>query len=76
MSEQTKKLRGFALMKARGDDISAIGRKGGKAAHVMGKAHEFTSEEAKAAGRKGGLATAKKNKQASPHTLHSHSPRQ
>ena len=31
-----------------------IARKGGRAAHEKGKAHEFTSEEARAAGRKGG----------------------
>ena len=31
-----------------------IARLGGRAAHAQGKAHEFTSEEAKAAGRKGG----------------------
>jgi general stress protein YciG len=32
----------------------AIARQGGKAAHVKGTAHEFSSEEARAAGRKGG----------------------
>lgn len=32
----------------------AISRKGGKAAHEQGKAHEFTSEEAREAGRQGG----------------------
>ena len=31
-----------------------IARKGGMAAHRKGTAHEFTSEEARAAGRKGG----------------------
>jgi general stress protein YciG len=31
-----------------------IASKGGKAAHEQGKAHEFTSDEARAAGRKGG----------------------
>jgi general stress protein YciG len=31
-----------------------IARKGGKAAHERGTAHEFTSDEARAAGRKGG----------------------
>jgi hypothetical protein len=31
-----------------------IARKGGKAAHQKGTAHEFTSDEARAAGRKGG----------------------
>jgi general stress protein YciG len=33
-----------------------IARKGGKAAHEKGTAHEFSSEEAKLAGRKGGVA--------------------
>ncbi len=33
-----------------------IARKGGKAAHERGTAHEWTSDEARAAGRKGGLA--------------------
>lgn len=33
-----------------------IASKGGKAAHEKGTAHEFTSEEGKAAGRKGGQA--------------------
>src|SRR5438132_9745140 len=31
-----------------------IARKGGRAAHEKGKAHEFTADEARAAGRKGG----------------------
>jgi len=34
-----------------------IASKGGKAAHQKGTAHEWTSEEARAAGRKGGLAS-------------------
>jgi general stress protein YciG len=33
-----------------------IASKGGKAAHESGRAHEFTSEEAREAGRKGGKA--------------------
>lgn len=32
-----------------------IASKGGKAAHTRGTAHQWTSEEASAAGRKGGL---------------------
>ena len=31
-----------------------IARKGGRAAHQKGTAHEFTTDEARAAGRKGG----------------------
>jgi hypothetical protein len=36
----------------------AVSSVGGKTAHARGNAHEWTSEEAKAAGRKGGLARA------------------
>ena len=50
-----RKPRGFAAMDPR--LVSEISRKGGKAAHTAGTAHEFTSDEARAAGRKGGLAT-------------------
>lgn len=34
-----------------------IARKGGRAAHEKGTAHEWTSEEARRAGRKGGLVS-------------------
>jgi general stress protein YciG len=33
-----------------------IASKGGRAAHQKGTAHEFTSDEAREAGRKGGMA--------------------
>ena len=33
-----------------------IARMGGRASHEKGKAHQFTSDEARAAGRKGGEA--------------------
>ncbi len=46
--------RGFASMNK--DKQREIARKGGKAAHDKGTAHEWTPEEARAAGRKGGLA--------------------
>lgn len=49
----TKK-RGFAGMDA--ERQREIARKGGRAAHEKGTAHEFTSEEARTAGRKGGQA--------------------
>lgn len=39
-----------------------IASKGGKAAHRKGTAHEFTSEEAKAAGQKGGRARAQRSR--------------
>jgi general stress protein YciG len=44
--------RGFASMSS--DKQREIARKGGRAAHEKGTAHEFTSDEARAAGRKGG----------------------
>lgn len=53
-----KKPRGFAAMDRK--LVSEIARKGGKSAHAMGRAHEFTPETAKAAGVKGGRATHKK----------------
>jgi general stress protein YciG len=49
--------RGFASMDA--DKQREIASKGGKAAHQKGTAHEFTSEEAREAGRKGGETTSK-----------------
>jgi general stress protein YciG len=49
------KPRGFAAMDpAR---VREISRAGGRAAHAAGTAHEFTSEEARVAGRKGGRAS-------------------
>src|SRR5258707_14970408 len=44
--------RGFASMNS--EKQREIARKGGRAAHEKGTAHEFTSDEARAAGRKGG----------------------
>jgi general stress protein YciG len=44
--------RGFGSMPK--DKVREIARKGGKAAHEMGTAHEFSSEEARRAGEKGG----------------------
>jgi uncharacterized protein len=49
-----KQRRGFAAMDPR--LVAEIASKGGKAAHAAGTAHEFTADEARAAGRKGGLA--------------------
>ena len=50
-----KEDRGFASMDR--SKQREIASKGGKAAHVKGSAHEWTSEEARAAGRKGGMAS-------------------
>ena len=40
-----------------------IASKGGKAAHQKGTAHEWTSEEARDAGRKGGMASHRRRKE-------------
>ena len=52
-----KSERGFAAMNP--ERQREIAREGGKAAHQSGNAHEFTSEEAREAGRKGGQASNK-----------------
>jgi general stress protein YciG len=51
---QQVKGRGFAGMDP--EQQREIASEGGRAAHASGHAHEFTSEEARAAGRKGGEA--------------------
>lgn len=52
---QNKSNRGFASMDQ--NKQREIASKGGKAAHQRGTAHEWTSDEARAAGRKGGQAS-------------------
>jgi uncharacterized protein len=42
-----------------------IASKGGKAAHQKGTAHEWTSEEAREAGRKGGMASHRRKQEQS-----------
>ena len=49
--------RGFASMDP--EKQRQIARKGGKAAHEKGTAHEFTRDEARIAGRKGGIAVSR-----------------
>jgi general stress protein YciG len=49
--------RGFAAMDK--DAQRAIASKGGRAAHARGTAHEFTSQEAAEAGRKGGRSVSR-----------------
>ena len=52
---QKKSERGFAAMDpAKQREIAS---KGGKSSHEQGTGHEFTSAEARIAGRKGGEAT-------------------
>ena len=49
-----KPVRGFAAMD--NEKQREIASKGGRTAHANGTAHEFTTEEAREAGRKGGEA--------------------
>lgn len=52
--------RGFASMDPQRQ--REIASEGGRAAHEKGTAHEFTSEEAREAGRKGGQARSQSNR--------------
>ena len=52
MDETRKERRGFASMSP--EKQREIVSKGGRAAHQKGTAHEWTAEEARAAGKKGG----------------------
>ncbi len=52
--ERRPRRRGFAAMDR--DRVREIASKGGKAAHAAGTAHQFSSDEARVAGRKGGMA--------------------
>ena len=55
-SSSAPNLRGFAAMtRERKKEVASLG---GKAAHMKGVAYEFSSEAARAAGRKGGKAVA------------------
>lgn len=56
--EKPKAHRGFRAMTP--EKQREIASKGGLAAHAKGTAHQFTPEEAKAAGRKGGQSRALK----------------
>ena len=57
-----KEDRGFASMdRAKQREIAS---KGGKAAHVKGTAHEWSTEEARLAGRKGGIASHERRRRA------------
>jgi general stress protein YciG len=56
-SNGRKSARGFASMDA--SKQKEIASKGGRAAHAKGTAHEFDSNEARAAGRKGGMAVSR-----------------
>ena len=61
-----KEDRGFASMdRAKQREIAS---KGGKAAHQKGTAHEWTSEEARDAGRKGGIASHQRRREQAGNT--------
>ena len=49
-TEPARRLRGFAAMSP--EKKKEIASMGGRAAHACGRAHQFTSEEARAAGKK------------------------
>lgn len=77
----TKDARGFASMDR--NKQREIASKGGKAAHAKGLAHEWSREQAREAGRKGGLAHARRKKptverpiapKAENHTQHATTP--
>jgi len=57
-SERKKSIRGFAAMSP--EKQREIASKGGRAAHQQGVAHEWSREEAKEAGKKGGQARGRK----------------
>lgn len=65
INSKPRRPRGFAAMDR--SKVSEIASKGGKAAHAAGTAHQFTSDEARAAGKKGGVA---------PHIRRGRGPRQ
>ena len=50
--------------------VSELAKRGGRAAHRAGTAHQFTSDEARVAGRKGGMATHAKRREKQPGTAH------
>ncbi|MBD2720627.1 KGG domain-containing protein [Hymenobacter armeniacus] len=51
----TKSRRGFAAMSP--ETQRRIASEGGKASHASGRGHRFSTEEARDAGRKGGLVS-------------------
>jgi general stress protein YciG len=55
VTEIRKERRGFASMSP--EKQREIASKGGRAAHQKGTAHEWSSDEARDAGRKGGMAS-------------------
>jgi general stress protein YciG len=66
--DKPRKSRGFAAMDPK--LVSELAKRGGKAAHRAGTAHQFTSDEARVAGRKGGMATHAKRREKQSGTSH------
>ncbi len=61
---------GFASMdRAKQREIASMG---GKAAHQKGTAHEWTVEEAREAGRKGGMASQRRRRRQATSADHPH----
>jgi uncharacterized protein len=56
--QQAKQRRGFAAMSP--ERQREIASQGGRAAHQQGVAHEWSSDEARAAGKKGGQISGRK----------------
>lgn len=63
-SMQKKSIRGFAAMDT--EKQREIARKGGRAAHEQGVAHEWSSHEAREAGKKGGQSRGRRAKEDEP----------
>jgi general stress protein YciG len=57
-----------------GEKQRTIASKGGRAAHAKGTAHEWSSEEARAAGRKGGESRGSRNRIYIEHTTPNSAP--
>lgn len=68
ISPRPPRPRGFAAMNP--ELQRAIASAGGRAAHEHGTAHEFTPDEARRAGRKGGQASARRRSGATDDAIH------
>jgi general stress protein YciG len=66
MQRITGRGRGFASMSP--EKKREIASKGGKAAHQLGTAHKWTSEEARIAGQKGGKISRRRPKKTAQDT--------
>lgn len=72
----TRQKRGFALLADRDPEaLRELSAKGARAAHAKGVAHEYDEDEARAAGRKGGLRTQAKRRVAGTEKERAHASR-